>query len=145
MFFVTFAQCWKWWYRKVTTNERIIYKCRDFYWPHFQDIVWLKFWRYWTFPNFRTIYVYIGVNTICLWYTWGQNVLLHISASKNPASDLKRQKLIKVWHFKSKSWKKLLIGCFSTQNQCSHDTEHRRNFVHNSPSVVVVVDFMPIL
>ena len=33
----------------------------------------------------RTISVYIDVNFICLWYTWGQNVLLQNWASKNPA------------------------------------------------------------
>ena len=60
-------------------------QCRDFYLPKFQDIVRLKFWKSWTFPNFRTISVYTDVNFKCLWYTWGQNVLLQNSSSKNPA------------------------------------------------------------
>ena len=64
----------------------MIITIRDFYLPKFQDIVRLKFWKSWTFPNFRTISVYIDhdVNFKCLCYTWGQNVLLKNSASKNP-------------------------------------------------------------
>ena len=42
---------------------------RDFYLPEFQDIVWLKFWKSWTFANFRTMFIYIDVNFLCLWYT----------------------------------------------------------------------------
>ena len=47
----------------------------DFYLPKFQDIVQSKFWKSWTFRNFRTFPVYIDVNFICLWCT-SQNVLL---------------------------------------------------------------------
>ena len=65
-------------------SNYIHHKIRDFYLPKFQDIVWLKFWKSWTFPNFRTISVYIEVNFICLWYTWWENVLLQNSASRNP-------------------------------------------------------------
>ena len=35
---------------------------RGFYLPNFQDIIRLKSWNSWTFPNFRTISVYIDVN-----------------------------------------------------------------------------------
>ena len=59
-------------------------KCTDFYLAKFQDIVRLKFWKSWTFPNFRTISVYIDVNFICLWNTWDENFLLQNSASENP-------------------------------------------------------------
>ena len=59
--------------------------CKVFDLPKFQDIVQSKFWKFWTFPNLRTISVYINVNFICLWYTWGQNVPLQNLASKNPA------------------------------------------------------------
>ena len=55
-----------------------------FYLPIFQDVVRLKFWKSWTFLNFRTISAYIDVNFIILWYKWGQNVLLQNLASKNP-------------------------------------------------------------
>ena len=51
-------------------------KTRDFYLPKFQDIVQLNFWKSWTFPNFRTISVYIDVNFICLWYTWNAQISL---------------------------------------------------------------------
>ena len=56
-------------------------KIRDFYLPKFQDIVLLKFWISWSFPNFRKISLYINVNFICLCYTWCQNVLSQNSAS----------------------------------------------------------------
>ena len=68
--------------------DKISPQHRDFYWPKFQDIVRLKFWKSWTFPNFRTISVYINVNFICLWYTWGQNDLLQNLASNNPVAHL---------------------------------------------------------
>ena len=42
---------------------------QGFYLPKFQDIVRLKFWKFWTFPKFRTISVYVDVNFVCLWYT----------------------------------------------------------------------------
>ena len=58
---------------------------RDFHLRKFQDIVRLKFWKSWTFPNFRTISLYIDMDFICLWYIWSQNVLLQNSARKNPA------------------------------------------------------------
>ena len=46
----------------------------------------LKCWKSWTFPNFRTISVYIDVNFVCLWCTWDQNILSQNSASKTPTS-----------------------------------------------------------
>ena len=72
---------------------------RDFYLPKFQDIVQLKFWKSWTFPKFRRISVYIDVNFICLWYTWGQNVLLQNSATKNlDYLFVEKQKLVRSWY-----------------------------------------------
>ena len=41
-----------------------------------------KLWKSRTFPNFRTISVYIDVNFICLWYNWGQNDLFKIRPAK---------------------------------------------------------------
>ena len=74
--------------RKITLNnwKTNNEETRDFYLPKFQDIVRLKFWKSWTFPNFRTISVYTDVNFKCLWYTWGQNVLLQNSSCKNPGN-----------------------------------------------------------
>ena len=43
---------------------------RVFYLPKFQDIVRLKFWKSWTFLNFRTIYAYIDMHFVCLWCTY---------------------------------------------------------------------------
>ena len=82
----------------VWENENL--RRRDFYLPKFQDKVQLKFWKSWTFPNFRTISVYIDANFICLWYAWGQNVLLQNSASKSPeAADA--LDILTAWHQQS--------------------------------------------
>ena len=60
---------------------------RDFCLLKFQDIVlvWLKFWKSLTFPNFRTISVYIDLNVICLWCS------MHMR-SKCPATKFNQQK-----------------------------------------------------
>ena len=67
-----------------------MHRIRDFYLPKFQDVVQLKFWKSWTFPNFRTISAYFDVNTVCLLYTWGETVLSQNSANKNPAGSRPR-------------------------------------------------------
>ena len=61
---------------------------RDFYLPKFEEIVRLKFLKSWTISNFRTIFLYIDMNFLCLWYTCSQNVLLQNSGSKNPAGTI---------------------------------------------------------
>ena len=60
--------------RRGVSSERRRSSCSSLL--KFQDIIWLQFCKFWTFPNFRPISVYNDVNLIYLWYTWGQNVLL---------------------------------------------------------------------
>ena len=53
--------------------RKVIFINRDFYFPKFQDIIRLKFWKFWAFPNCRTMSVYIDMNFLFLWYRWSQN------------------------------------------------------------------------
>ena len=57
---------------------------RDFYLSKFQDIVRLKFCKSCTFPNSRTISVYVDANFIRLWYVVEVKCPVTNSASKTP-------------------------------------------------------------
>ena len=59
---------------------------QGFLFTKFQDIVRLKFWKSWTFPHSKTISVYIDVNSVYLWYTRGQNVLLQNFGQQKPCT-----------------------------------------------------------
>ena len=57
-------------------------RVRDFLFTQIPGHSPIKIWKSWTFPSLK-ISVYIDVNLICLWHTWGQNLPLQNSGSKN--------------------------------------------------------------